>query len=399
MFRSFRRRVGPTRVFEARLFIAQLDSIPVTSAVIFVRWDVVQASLANPPTGRTVSRVVEQGNVVRWNESFALNVRIPSDPSDPLLLQPFVLRLSIRSERRRKAGFDQLGVVELDMAEVAAIERVNRSFLVHESILNSLLKVNLKMVLVEGDPLPRRTASAAPLAPSSQSIPPQTLMPSSSVPSGLTRASSSSVAANGSKISPAPGGLQGFASGTSLASNATDTSAGTNSLGGGGGNNSGLPACPLPPVAVGSAPEFDGFVPTTVTSLQTQHPLTATPHNFRSSLDSSGALRQTPISLPLPTTMQQPPNGASSSSKRPRAPPPAAPMSPRSPGESSAAAVLDSLVPESSMQEVYETMRVARVRDKLPPSVIASRVPARVTIDQLLAKHGHVSSAGSDTAI
>lgn len=151
MLRSLRRRTAPARVFDARLIVHQLESLPMTNIVVHVRWEVTQSGLASPPSGCTQPRPVQPGNFVRWDQTFFFNVRLMSEPHDSSLLQPCVLRLSVRSDRRKKSDNDHLGVVEIDLAEVAGVGKLSRSCLVHKSLLNSLLKISLKMQLREGD--------------------------------------------------------------------------------------------------------------------------------------------------------------------------------------------------------------------------------------------------------
>jgi N-terminal C2 in EEIG1 and EHBP1 proteins len=385
MFRSLRRRAGPTRVFEARLSIAQLDSIPVTSAVMFVRWEVLRASLATPPTGRTLSKPVEQGNVVRWNEAFEFSVRIPSDPRDASLLQPCVLRLSIRSERRRKTGDDQHGVVEVDLAEVAGVGRVARSFLVHESILNSLLKVNLKMVLSEGDSIFRRPIGAMQPSSTAQSVP----APSSSIATGLAALNSASSASLGSSVLPSSENLQVFVNKPSVANSlgGSGTSAGLSSGNGSGRFNSSKSRLVPPSSFAPSAIAGEALSAVHNAPSQSQRS-TSSPLPSTSQASKVAAVPQLPsISLPTINAPQiQRPYGAWPSPGLLPHGPLHAPMSPRSPIATSAAAVLESLVPETAQEEVYETIRLARVRDFVPPYILASRVPAGVAIDRLLAK-------------
>jgi hypothetical protein len=59
------------------------------------------------------------------------------------------------------------------------------------------------------------------------------------------------------------------------------------------------------------------------------------------------------------------------------------PLSPRSP-RVNAVEVLDFLVPEPEQDDVYELMRLLRIRPEVPSHVLASRVPVDMAIDMLL---------------
>lgn len=163
------RRAVAERSFEVSLDVIQLDSIPVTNAVMFVRWDVVRAHLATPHTGRTASVAVDSAtNSVEWNQSFSFVVRIPAEQTDTSILQPCLLRLLLRSEKRRRSGFDESGFIEIDLSETAVGSgRLSRSFLLNDSMLNSLLKVRVKITLRDGDMFFRSHSTTMATLPSS----------------------------------------------------------------------------------------------------------------------------------------------------------------------------------------------------------------------------------------
>lgn len=81
---------------------------------------------------------------MRWEADFEAGVKIGRGETGGLA--PFVMRLEVRSERLRKAGYRNEGAVEVDLSEVVAAGGFHRrSFLVHESLLNATLKVSMQI--------------------------------------------------------------------------------------------------------------------------------------------------------------------------------------------------------------------------------------------------------------
>lgn len=434
MFRALRRRAGPVRVFSVSLRIHQLDSIPVTNSLVFVRWELVRKDLSETPTDRTLPRPIEPGNIVRWNEDFPFDVRIPSDSVDTSVLQPCVLRLCIRSERRRKAGFDDHGVVEIDLAHIACDGKVTRSFLAQGSKLNSTLKLTIKVSQVVGNDIFRRPGAGS--TSSQASIPPASIPAATPHPSASTVTNFATLNGPSSGLSPPSGSRMVDASSVAPSTGNVAQSTGrpfgvapTGTSGGGNVRSEGILRQPprrssaIEPAQV----QMDGHrllhngAPPPVAGMQNPilHTSCSVPifttgedrHRVRSvenrilhgnedgdaAYDGSnhvGNLLPVEASVPAAHTPPVSPSTTrvdslllGSSVVEPGATPTAShavPLSPRSPsGSVSAAAVLEYLVPEAVQEPVYEDVRLRRVRNAVAPHLVSSRVPVSVVLDRV----------------
>lgn len=176
-------RKGPERVFRVQLVVHRLNSIPVIHRLLHVHW---RARYAHPPDGTTDAKAVEPGNVINWNSTINFTITVPSDPSDPALLLPTPLALQLRSERRARwlgaLTYDNEGVVQLDLSELASIGFISRNFLVQNSLLNTTLKLSIRITHQSGDKIFRTRAvlpdedlnqqsSSASILPRTHSIP------------------------------------------------------------------------------------------------------------------------------------------------------------------------------------------------------------------------------------
>lgn len=161
-------RKTPERVFRVHLTVHQLDSIPALHRLLYIQW---RARRATPTDGRTPSQPVQKGNLVRWDHAIIFDVAIPSDPSDPTVLMPSPLTLHLRSERRTRwvgTPYQAEGLVELDLSEVAAVGSLSKNYLVQKSLLNTTLKVSIRVLHQSGDKifrtrtLPNVSSSSTP---------------------------------------------------------------------------------------------------------------------------------------------------------------------------------------------------------------------------------------------
>lgn len=166
VFSRLRSRGGQLRTFRVTLKIHLLNSIPTTPTLVFVKWK-VDDQAGGRHEGFTKPKPIEKGNVVRWDQTFEFVVRIPSDPVHTVLLQPCVLRFSVRKMGTGKKRKDEkVGVVELDLSELAGIGKVEKNALLHECTLNATLKLTLRLTQEKGDeifqrPIKRRSMSMA----------------------------------------------------------------------------------------------------------------------------------------------------------------------------------------------------------------------------------------------
>jgi hypothetical protein len=359
-----------------------------------------------------------------------MDVSIPGDVNDPSVLQPCVVRLSIRSERRRKAGYEQQGVVEIDLADVADSGRLSRSFLVHESLLNCTLKVSVRMQLKSGDAMFRRQGVVSGHLPSSvASTPPIRLVPStassstslkSSIIASPMRATESTSSGPGSllpvTILDASDSHRGTGRANSYALGDLEAAVSRNHCGNIVGHVSEAEHFATQSGRVLSESEH------TVSSLRrAEMQLLAAAQagnrgnalTVRSSVsepfvdDSFGSRGGSWAAArdAAPATRAQ--SGLRSDGVAPNMSPPLSslrsrsttPLSPRSPsGSTSAAAVLDHLVPEAVQKDVYELVRLRRIRREVPKHIVDSRVPVAAVLDRILVKERSRSAAEQASA-
>jgi hypothetical protein len=388
MFLTRRRRPVAERVFDVWLNINQLDSIPVVNTVMFVRWDVVNDKLAEPATGRTWSRPVEPGNVVRWDESISFTARIPSVPDDSVQLAPFVLRMSIRSERRKKSGFDELGIVEIDLADLAGREKVTRSCLLHKSQLNSLLKIYVKVQLRHGDPFYRRSshkkdaevlAGVPPDFSTSSFTSALTTTPTSDISGSATESSSATLAPSVTPSTSYSHNLEQAARGNTSGQFVPSAGAGaTPQAQTQGAQSAMLGLSGIAPSRQSIDSSMDHAVHQKTTGPQSLPQWRQTTRD-----DSIRTQRRSPASALRPAGRARP---LSNNSRRDRSARVSSPLSPRL----NASEVLDFLVPEPEQDEVYELMRLLRIRPEVPSHILASRVPVETAIDNVMAENAHL---------
>lgn len=137
------------------LTVHRLDSIPAVHRDFYVHW---QARRAQPSNGRTPSQSIEAAaKRVMWNTTQSFSVAVPSEPNNSLILQPSILTLQLRSERKTRwassNAFNVDGSLELDIAELAALRYVSRNFLVENSPLNITLKLSIRVTHEQGEKL------------------------------------------------------------------------------------------------------------------------------------------------------------------------------------------------------------------------------------------------------
>lgn len=154
----------PERTFRVSLTVHRLNSIPPLHRLLYLFW---RCRRSSPPEGRTPSKAVEPGNIINFDTLITFALSIPADPTDPTLLPRTPLTLQLRSERRARwtgMGYRHEGVVEVDLADIAASGGVDRNYLVQDSMLNTTLKLCITVTHVSGDKI-FRTSTHSPVAP------------------------------------------------------------------------------------------------------------------------------------------------------------------------------------------------------------------------------------------
>lgn len=202
-------RRAAEREFAVELTVHRLNSIPVTHRMMFIHWRLARrdAGTGAAHYGFTESRPVEPGNAVTWEAHVDFNARISADPADAdaLTLQRTPLQLQLRSERRSRIGvpsYNPEGVVEIDLADVAAAGTLNKHFLVQESLLNATLHVSLRMRQISGDKVFRTRNTLLPL-PDPATVPADVPAP----PPGIVATVSSTTAVPAIGPAPLPPGV------------------------------------------------------------------------------------------------------------------------------------------------------------------------------------------------
>ncbi|KAJ1343683.1 hypothetical protein BSLG_000482 [Batrachochytrium salamandrivorans] len=95
-----------------------------------------------------MTRSTVKDHQVVWNNEFEFDVTLIAGKDD-FILQPLDLRIS---ESNGTRNTEKVGVVLVDLADVAAQKCISRRVLLQETKLNSILKISIDMQLIRGDP-------------------------------------------------------------------------------------------------------------------------------------------------------------------------------------------------------------------------------------------------------
>ena len=139
--------------FKVILIVEELNAVPFVTDVLFCK---IRLRNGGAYSARTKCQNVSSHSV-GWQQKFEFACKMAADPSTGIL-EPCVIRLSVRKEVRGGRSAVKMGYVDLNLAEFAGSSQKKKNCLLkgyNEKIRlnNSILKVIIGMQLLSGDPL------------------------------------------------------------------------------------------------------------------------------------------------------------------------------------------------------------------------------------------------------
>ncbi|XP_015606117.1 protein FAM102B isoform X2 [Cephus cinctus] len=137
--------------FSVEVGLEELTAVPFVSAVLFAKLRLLDGgSFVDHSTREEV-----QEHTVRWNAKFEFVCKMSANASTGVL-DPCILRISVRKELKGGRSFQKLGFTDLNLAEFAGAGLCRRRCLLegydarHRQD-NSMLRVAIKMNMLSGD--------------------------------------------------------------------------------------------------------------------------------------------------------------------------------------------------------------------------------------------------------
>ncbi|XP_067205611.1 uncharacterized protein [Linepithema humile] len=137
--------------FSVEVHLEELTAVPFVSAVLFAKLRLLDGgSFVDHSTREEV-----QEHTVRWNAKFEFLCKMSANASTGVL-DPCILRISVRKELKGGRSFQKLGFTDLNLAEFAGAGLCRRRCLLegydarHRQD-NSMLRVAIKMNMLSGD--------------------------------------------------------------------------------------------------------------------------------------------------------------------------------------------------------------------------------------------------------
>lgn len=139
--------------FQVSVLLEELTAVPFVSAVLFAKVRLLDGGNFS----ETSSRVEVQEHKVRWNSKFEFVCKMSASASTGVL-DPCLLRVSIRREQKGGRTFQKLGFIDLNLAEYAGSGVTERTCLLEgydnnprHRPDNSMIKVHIGMNMLSGD--------------------------------------------------------------------------------------------------------------------------------------------------------------------------------------------------------------------------------------------------------
>ncbi|XP_002126156.2 early estrogen-induced gene 1 protein-like [Ciona intestinalis] len=152
---SFLKPLGMTKKrfkFQISLLVDELNLVPFVTEVLYCK-----VRLRNGGTYvNTTEREKVKDHCVSWRSKFQFSCKMSADPNTGVL-DPCVVRVSVRKEVRGGRSAAKVGFVDLNLAEYAGSGQTSRHCLLEgyddkNRLDNSILKIVLGMHLTSGDP-------------------------------------------------------------------------------------------------------------------------------------------------------------------------------------------------------------------------------------------------------
>lgn len=137
--------------FSVDFSLDELDKVPFLNAVLFAK-----VRLLDGGTFQEISKREEVKNhQVKWEQKFEFICKMTANASTGVL-EPCILRISVRKEINGGRSYQKLGFIDLNLAEFAGSGMTSRRYLLegyntrHRQD-NSMLRVAIKMTMLSGD--------------------------------------------------------------------------------------------------------------------------------------------------------------------------------------------------------------------------------------------------------
>lgn len=108
--------------FQVQFELGSLTSVPLVNGVVFAK-----CKLGSGGFMACSERVSIMQHAVAWNQAFEFTTKMTTSACG--LLQPRVMRISVRRETKGGRSYEKLGFVDLNLAESAGAGRMERRFL------------------------------------------------------------------------------------------------------------------------------------------------------------------------------------------------------------------------------------------------------------------------------
>ncbi|KAF4110363.1 early estrogen-induced gene 1 protein [Onychostoma macrolepis] len=148
--------------FQTHVTLEELTAVPFVNGVLFCKIRLLDGGDFTASSSR---EEVHQ-NAVRWRKRFSFVCKMSANPNTGVL-DPCVCRVSVRKELKGGKAYSKLGFADLNMAEFAGSGSTARCCLLEGYDTkntrqdNSILKVNIGMTLLSGDPCFKTPPSTA----------------------------------------------------------------------------------------------------------------------------------------------------------------------------------------------------------------------------------------------
>ncbi|KAG9397255.1 hypothetical protein J8273_1170 [Carpediemonas membranifera] len=145
-FMGFKRSSVRKLGFAVVLHIHSLDNFPASSNGVFFK--VKHPKKSKEPPYWSNTKYCEKASVV-FEENVALMADLFAD-NKTHVLQSHHLRISVRQKTRKT--FERIGIVLIDLAEIANKREFTQRFLLQKTQYNASLKISVKVQQTAGDP-------------------------------------------------------------------------------------------------------------------------------------------------------------------------------------------------------------------------------------------------------
>ncbi|CAH0722111.1 unnamed protein product, partial [Brenthis ino] len=139
--------------FEVQCCLEELTEVPFVSAVLFAKVRLLDGGNFQDHSSREEVRK----HAVRWNAKFSFVCKMCANANTGVL-EPALLRVSVRKECKGGRSYQKLGFCDVNLAELAGAGETTRRCLLEgydprRRQDNSVLRIRIKMNMISGDPL------------------------------------------------------------------------------------------------------------------------------------------------------------------------------------------------------------------------------------------------------